>query len=277
MAIEKSILLGINEISTIASTSESGDFVDDNLLNQQPSELWKASSAVTQVLSGALTGTRVISGIAFGNHNMTAETLQLELATDSGYTDIVLNQTWDFKDIYYGWGQGTWGNVYSTWGGFSIENTGLDSQFIEVFDGVSSAYYRVTITDPSVAPEGGVLFLGEALQSGVSRDPQIPVIDPSSIVMTRGQAMRSDNLDTYREIGITFNALTTTQAHAFRRICRNTGKQKLVAFSLQPGTEGLDEVETKMVARMVDWQGPTRIGATKDPRYTAQLTFREAL
>lgn len=281
MAISKSILLGVNRITSITASSESGDFVDDNLLNQQPSELWKASaipSPAEVTITGAFDRRRAISGIALTNHNLQTETIRLELSTDSGYTDVVYDQTWDVADEYYAWGTGSWGDVEATWGGFALDEQATDSQFIQTFTTQYAAYYRVTLGSLTVTPQAGALFLGEALTAGVSRDPTIPVVDPSTVVMTRGQAMRSDNQPTYREIYIRYVALTASQAHDLRNICRSSGRRKLVVFAMQPGASGVDEVETEMVCRMVDWSGPTRIWESgAGARYTAEITFREAL
>lgn len=49
-------------------------------------------------------------------------------------------------------------------------------------------------------------------------------------------------------------------------------------FSLIPGASGLEELETSFVCRLVNWDGPTRIWeSNQESRYTAELTFREAL
>lgn len=281
MAITKSILLGINRISTITASSELGSFIDDNLLNQQPSELWKASSIPSPAvvtITGTFDRLRTIGGIALSNHNLDTETIRLELSQVANFSTTVYDNTWSTESPYYSWGTGSWGDVNSTYGGFALSSTGIDSQFIKTFTGVYAEYYRVTIGGLAVVPQAGTLFLGEALTAGIARDPSIPIIDPSTVVMTRGQSMRSDNQPTYREVRTRYVALTQSQAHNFRLICRETGRRKLVVFAMQPGSSGVDEVETQMVCRLVAWEGPTRIyESAEDTRYTASITLREAL
>lgn len=281
MAIEQSILLGVNRITTVTATNELGEFVDDNLLNTQPSELWKASSVPSPAvvtITGELDKARTVGGFGLGNHNLTNESIQLELFEDAGMTIRVYNTIWSATDAYYSWGTGSWGDLDSTWGGFSLSGTEIDQHFIKTFTSVYCRYYRVTLSSLTTAPSAGVLFIGDALQSGVSRDPSIPVIDPSAVTMTRGQAMRSDNQPTFREISVRYVALTSTQAHNLRLICRETGKRGLMIFSLIPGASGLEELETALVCRLVSWDGPTRMWeSNQESRYTAELTFREAL
>jgi len=283
LALEKAILLGVNKISTITADSEAGEFVAENMINQQPSEIWQAAglpSPNSIQISGSLGGIQITNGVAISNSNLTVETLRLELSTDDAFSDVVFDVSWDFTDPLYGWGEGDWGDTQSTFGGYAVFDTaGAHYEFLKTFSGQYAAYYRFTISGLVVVPEIGALFLGRALQSGIARDPEIPIVDPSQIVMTRGQGMRSDSQPTYREFRVRYVGLTTEEAHELRSVLRVSGKRKLVAFQMHPGTEGLNEIETRMICRIVDWTGPVRIGRTTNAqsRWTADLILREAI
>lgn len=280
MALENSILLGQNLIDTVSASTEAGEYLASNLLNDQPSEVWRGTNGNNHIISGGLSALSLVSGVALGNHNLSAETLRLELFSDY-FETATFDQTWTVSDPEYTWGTGTWGNVFSTFGGYPLIESGIADNFIKTFTSVVALYYRITISGiTSDYPEAGVLYLGKAFQpvKNVSRDPSVPVIDPSSIEMTRGQSMRSDNRTTYREITVNWPVLTIEEAHALRRIVRTTGRRGLMVFSLLPGGGDIDEQETSMICRMVTPPTITRRPDTVNDTYFASpTTFREAL
>lgn len=280
MAIENPILLAVNEIDNISATSEISTLQASNLHNDQPSELWRAASAVDVVFTGSFETVKQISGFGLINHNLDEETVQLELAMDASYLNIVKTETWTAKDPDFGWGEGTFGDLYSTWGGYALDDGGLNDQLIKTFTGVGARYWRVTIAGvATTTPEAGTLFLGAAFQPqiGARRDPDVPVVDPSEVVRTRGQAMRSDNQPTFREISYEYIGLNAEEAMEFKRICRRAGKRKLSLFSLMPGAGSAEEKESKMPCRIIDWSGPARVEASAESLYIAQVTLQEAL
>lgn len=280
MAIANAILLGVNEITNIVASSELASLPATNLYNDQPSELWRAAAETDVTFTGSFSSARQISGVALSNHNLTSEMVRLELALDAEFLNVVYDETWTAREPEYGWGEGTWGNLYSTWGGYALDDGGLNTQLIKTFTAVGAVYWRVTISGVAdKTPEAGTLFLGIAFRPGIGvrRDPSQSVVDPSIVTRTRGQAIRSDNQPTYRRLDFQYVALTASEAMEFKRICRSSGRRKLMVVSLIPGAGGAEEKEAKMVCRLIDWAGPTRIEAAVDPYYTASVTLEEAL
>ena len=279
--MSNAILLGANQvINATASNEVGGDYVAANLYNVQPSETWRGSTA-DATFTGSFSEMKIISGFALGNFNLSGETVRLELALDSGYSNIVYDNSWPARNSTYGWGQGTWGNLFSTWGGYGLTTSALSvAQLIVAFTGVGATHWRVTVSDMTVSvPEIGTLFLGTAFQpaKNISRSPLLAEVDPSEVIMTRGQSMRSIVRRSYREMAIDWPALTADEAMTLRRIFRETGLNGLVVFDMLPDESSTEADESRMLARMVSWDGPTRRGDTVETRYSASVTLREAL
>lgn len=264
----------------ISATSEAGTLVAENMLDGQPSVVWRGTSAADQVIIGDLGSSKIVSGFGMIAHNFTEATVTLEIATDTAFTasSTTYSGTWAALDPLYTWGTGDVGDTNSTFGGYALDQFG-DTYLIKNFDAVYGRYWRLTISGlTTTAPEIGSLFIGEAFQPviNVAQNVSIAVRDPSSLIVTRSGAMRSTNNSTYREHSLQWDMLSTEEAFILRRSYAEVGVKNPVIIDLMPDLTGPQEIETKMMGRITSFSGPT-LRSDLPNTYSVSMTIREAL
>ena len=144
-------LAGISALDgkAITATSYDGNMTADNLLNPTLQLKWRSLNLQTQVFTIALQKKNLISYFLLYKHNLTySATIKFEAATDSNFTNLVINETFKATKPLYGFGQ----RFGLNFGGYSNENW-LTKFTIKWFTKAFAQYIRVTITD-SNNPDG---------------------------------------------------------------------------------------------------------------------------
>ena len=286
MALANAALYAFNKAADgdIVASSEAGDFIAENLLDSQPGRIWRGVGKEAHTIEGDFGGTgEAVSSFALTNHNLDElVTVKLELFDADGAT-VLYTATWDAVSPVLGWGEGAWGDVPNI-GGY-VNGGWTSRNLIKLFSPITAWSYKVTIDNMESYqddnyPQAGLLFIGYPFQpqhKNVMADPAIPVEDPTRLIVTRSQALRSDPMEPYRVMEWTWGFLTTEETVEFREMCRLVGKRSAIVASLWPGDDTGREVEGQMLCRIVDWTGPEKLPSTITDYYRASVTLREVI
>ncbi|MEM7016105.1 MAG: hypothetical protein AAF512_02050 [Pseudomonadota bacterium] len=169
--------------SITSTTSEAGNMLKENLQSVQPSEPWRSNGFADQTIVFDLGTPRPIRGLYIGKNNFDpGDTVQLEIATDSGFSNIIHDETFEGKSSVYGLGEQPLGT--DGLGGY--DDDAVDAPYnLKWFEEAGAQYARVTLSGKTsgyyqmgrialfdwFSPEGGNIAWGydldvEQLSSG---------------------------------------------------------------------------------------------------------------
>lgn len=267
----------LDDVTITASSEASADLAVANVQNDQPSEPWRSDGAATQTWTwdfGA--GGQPCDTIALWPTNMGLnDTVTLELADDSGYSQNLVSHSWPGRYPMLGLGEqpldfgplgGTGdGNVYQA--PFVVERFGL----------VVRRYGRLTFNVGAAPVEVGCAMLGRAWQPTNNFDWGLSMswVDPSQIVKARGGQSRVNALSKYRAGEVKWGWLDILGAKAYSDIIYSVGKSGRVLFVPYP--DSLHTTYGRMqcvLGRIVDNGGPAR---HRGNRYIAGMKIEELL
>ncbi len=229
--------------SITSVTSEAGNMLKENLQSAQPSIPWRSSSAADQTIVLDMGTPRPIRGLGIWNHNFEpGDTVQLEIATDSGFSTIMHDETYEGKSSVYGLGEQPLGS--DGLGGFD-ENAVDAPYLLKWFTEAGAQYARITLSGKSsgyyqigrlalfdwFSPEGGNLEWNYLME----------VVQLSSGSRARGGAWQSDDKADYRQIQGTWEWLTASDEKELYQMRRKVKNNLNVIWSGFP--ESSDETE----------------------------------
>jgi hypothetical protein len=267
-----------DDITVTASPAAVSTLPAAHLQNSQPQRKWRSTSTADQTLTMDLGQERQVSMVALYAHNLSGSgTVQLQGATDTGFTAIVFDQTWDALDPIYGWGEFPWGMV--GWGGYDDEAGWRYQYTIKWFGRTVARYWRIIISDASNGDgylQAGRLMLGDhlELETNIDWSPEADWVNPSKIIETRASATRSDNREPYRVMRCSNSYLNKIESGKLLDLKRFRGVTKDVLISLYPDDGSTLERRTTMLGRMIEWE-PSR--HVQYQLWTTGFTFRESI
>lgn len=202
-------------------TSEVGNLVAVNLMNAQPSELWRSQVGTPipdQVFVFDLQDIQVIRSIIFYNHNLSYNAqIKIEITLDDpSFSTILFEETWDAVQPVYGYGEGPYGLI--PYGGFddSAQNY---PYFFETFTDslgnfVVGRYVRITISDPNNIDQyiqGGRLAISDIYQAeynfAYGHSAAVNLYKTGSEIQIKTGGFRGTDSATGRELSFTFNSI----------------------------------------------------------------------
>ena len=217
---------------TLTITSEESGYGKERLAFAGPSLTWRSTSAVAQTITADLGDDYLVDSFCAVNHNFspTGE-IQLEVATDAGYSNLVVNETFDAALPLYGLGDGWLGQGGLGGFGDALYHQTLRPYF---FTGGVGRYVRITITDTSNADgyvEAGRIIVASSWQPTVNHNWGIgKYIDPGTRETKRTPAAsaRTAPGEPFKVIRVGFTWLEEDEEFALERI--------LLAYGNKVGT-----------------------------------------
>jgi len=245
-----------NSTATVTATSEALSI--GNVLNTQPSQVWRSTTTAAQNIDITLSGEKTISGFCLYNHNLSdGATIQLIGSNSADFSSPVSDTTWNYLDPQYGFGEGEYGGE-TGFGGFS-EDVWRYRFFVRWLTTTAYAtYWRITITDATNSDgyiQFGRLKLGSYWTPAINMEFGYGVkwVDPSEQTRTRGGALRSENKEKYRKINVKFNYLDASEAVSLHDIMRTIGYQSDILFDALPEEGSTESAVSTVLGRLTDW------------------------
>jgi hypothetical protein len=187
-------------------TSEAGNMLAEYVQNQQPSDVWRSTSLADQYFVFELTELSLLNSIIIYNHNLSTNSeIELIIATDSGFTNIVFQEVWDGLLPAYGWDEEPLGWDTVGWGGYDAEVIALNF-FVEYFEAVEGLFVKVRLSDNN---SDGYIQAGRIIvtnsyqfQRNFGKDIKLKPFNTSVSNLTQGGSTRSTNGVKIRVLGI---------------------------------------------------------------------------
>lgn len=258
---------------TVTATSEAGLMTADKLQNSQPSDVWRSTTATAQTITTNLGTLRPVSMFYLGNHNLdAAASIQVDYATDVGFTNILRTETITRGTLAEGLGQGGLGT--SGLGGYSA--TGWLHPFtVSWFNSVLVQYCRVIITNtanPNGYIQTGRLIFGRYWEPpyNLMFDYSIMWAEDTAQRRTRGGALRSDNKEPYRVAQGALQAMGQVDEITLLALMRVRGKRKDVLFSAYPEVGGDLEANHTILGRFTTYDPISRLESGRRWNFTLE-------
>lgn len=203
-------------------TSESGNMLGEYVQNQQPSELWRSTDLTDQWFVFQLSTLSQLSSIIIYNHNLTVGSeVELVIATDSGFTNIVYENIWEGFTPTYGWDEEPLGWDTVGWDGYSDEILPLNF-FVKYFEKVAGLYVKVRLSDNNSDGfiQAGRVIVANSYQFNYnfSKDITLSKQDTSISSLTEGGATRSNQGVSIRKLALTFPNATEEDSNILSEI-----------------------------------------------------------
>lgn len=247
---------------TLTVTSEATpDYPKTYLQNSQPSWKWRSTSAAVQVITWDCGELVAADAFAIIEANLTGDSqIQIELATDSGYTSLELDVTIDGALPLHGLGEGPLG--LDGLGGFSDEAE-IQNLRTYFFDGIIYRYGRITITDtgnPDGYIQAGKIMVGKSWQPTINHDwgASRRRVKDSTITRTRGGGARSSPATSYRVISVGFSWLDEVDDSELDDIIARYGSRTGVLLSCYPEEGGSRERKFSVYGLLSGWSESRR-------------------
>ncbi len=258
--------------SLTASSEAGGDYVVENLLDPDPDLVLRTADADPLVLTATLDKARPINAAPFCAHNLsTGATILTEVATDAGFTDIVMTQTDQaVKPIY---GYASWpGYGVMRYGGYDDDEGGWKWGYTPIWyaDSAFQRYIRWTVTDPNNTD--GYIQIGRLMAGkywtaaggnfewgyafGWRRNAEVPR-------SRAGAALIPSIKRAYRAGGVPFAWLTASDISTLHQIERELGAAGDVFWSAYPERGGRVERDNAALCVITDWDLPNEPNAAQ--------------
>ena len=230
----------------LTATSESGNMLKENLVNHQPSIVWRSTSAATQIITGQFSEAEIIRFLLLYDHNLSnGAQVRLELAKDSLFAGIVFDKTCGYNYSSSGYGLYPYG-LYPYGYGKRIGGEGYNPFLLEFFENsLSASYYRVTITDttnPDVYIQIGRMAMGDYWSPSYNvkygYGMQRQNIPSSGNRMSRAGSTFRRKRPNYRTATMDYQWLTAEDERQLELVKHEAGDYYNVLFSAYPGTGG---------------------------------------
>lgn len=234
-------------------TSEVGNMYATNVQNQQPSRLWRSSSLATQEFVFELTELTLLDMILIYNHNLSVSSeIELIIATDSGFTNIVFQETWSGYLPAYGWDEEPLGWDSVGWDGFDA-SVDLLNFFLKYFDPVVGLFVKVRITDTN---SDGYIQAGRIIVTGsyqfdrnYGNDITLTFEDTSVTNLTEGGATIANKGVLLRNLSLLLPNATEQDSNLLSNAYTSCQKVNNVFIDCFPNITTTKTIRYKMLAR----------------------------
>tara|TARA_Y100000310_G_scaffold14259_1_gene14462 strand:- start:1554 stop:2330 length:777 start_codon:yes stop_codon:yes gene_type:complete len=221
------------DAAAISSNSETGDLVDDNVIDDDVSKVWRTTGDTSEWIVFDLGAAAALDMIGIFGHNLTAAatvTLQGHTADSWGAPDF--SQTLEVV---------------------TDEDSVVIPKIVEFFTSTSKRYWRVLIADaanPDTYIQIGRIKAGAYYEPARSINERfsIMVVDPSEGQEEPGITPNFRSRTEYERISVAHEFASTTQRKEFRTLYRKVGKRVPVILSVDPTNE---PTELSWFARIV--------------------------
>lgn len=261
---------------TVTVTSAHADYPVAELAYSLPSFTWRSTSAAVQVCTADLGEDRWIDAFCAVNHNFSpAGEIHLEVATDAGYSNLVVDETFAASLPLYGLGDGYLG--LSGLGGYddALFHQTLRPYF---FEGGAGRYVRITITDtgnPDGYVEAGRLIVGAAWSPQKNHDWGIgKFVNPGTRLLERtpaGGGLGAPG-EPYTTVRVAFSWLQESEDFALQRILLAYGEIGGVVLVPYPEAETIRQTSFAVYGVLRRWSTATR---NRLHRYVAGFDVEE--
>lgn len=258
---------------TITASSAAGSMTAAKLQNSQPSDVWRSTNATVQTLSGNLGNLLSVSAFCLYNHNLdSAATIRVELATDSGFTNKLRDETISLGALDEGLGQGGLGT--SGLGGFSGDSW-QQTFTISWFAPVLVQYWRITLTNTGNADgylQAGRLILGRYWSPtlNLSYGYRMGWREQTQQRRTRGGALRSDTRPAYRVATGLLQWMDASEESTILDVQFFRGKRKDLLFSGYPEDGTVLEQKHTILGRLTDYDDLERLESGRRWNFTIE-------
>jgi hypothetical protein len=248
---------------TLTITSEESGYEKERLAISQPSIGWRSTSAADQVITADLGEDRWIDSFCAVAHNFSgACDITLEVATDTGYSNLVVDETFDGALPLYGLGSGYLG--LSGLGGYddALYHQTLRPYF---FTGGAGRYVRITISDNANADgyvEAGRLIVGAAWSPNVNHEWGIAkYVNPGArqFVRTPAAGGRSMPGEPFKVIRVSFSWLDEDEDFALQRILEAFGGHGGAVLVPYPDAATVRQTSYAVYGVLNNWSPSTRL------------------
>jgi hypothetical protein len=276
----------------MSATSEAGNMVVENVLNQQPSSRWRSTTTAAQVIQGTFTELTLVKFLLLYAHNLTiGATVKLELSNDT-FATVDGTFEWEYSEGVAGFGEDMFGIM--PFGGVTTSN-GRFPFFLAFLDdtinqetglveanGMAVTDWRVTITD--TLNSDGYVELGRVALDTYWSPEECNAIYGYNWKRIRAKAgeghetrnggWRSLKRPTYRQFSFSFDLLSEADEAYLDDLFFDAGDSRNVLVVMYPkAATGLYRRHLAL-GFLVDDDGITR----NDALYRgSSLTIREAL
>jgi hypothetical protein len=276
--------------TSVTATSEAGNMVVENLLNQQPSIKWRSTSAVAQVIQGSFPELTVVKFLLIYAHNLySGASIKLELSDDN-FSTVLATFTWGYYDDVKGFGQDLFGQLPFGGVGSRSGRFPFVLEFLEEDDdgadwtdtGVVATDWKITITD-TTNPDGYIEAGRIALDTYWSPSECNAVYGYNWKRLrakagegkeTRSGGWRSVKRPTYRQFSFSFDFLTDSDELDLDNLFFDAGDSQNVLVVMYPKEPASLYKRHLALGFLVEDDGITR----NDALYRgSSLTIREAL
>lgn len=263
----------------ITATSSAGNMAASNLLGTNIQLPWQSTTTAAQTLQGQFATLQACDYLCLYAHNLSYDaTIRLQLANDSGFTDITYDHTWQAVLPAYGFGADSFGLV--PFGGYAPSKQVPYSVFW--FDAALAMYWRVVITDTS-NPDGyiqvGRLMLGdywsvENIRSNFNYGYNRALLSTEKAQQTLSGAVYVTEGVKFRKFSIKFNTLSALDEENLHDMIHSCGLSGHILFSAYPELGTSEEQAHTALCRYVSDSGSTR---TNFPWRDQSFVFQEVI
>lgn len=240
-----------DDASLNSFTSEVGNMYATNVQNQQPSRLWRSSDLTTQEFIFELTELTLLDMILIYNHNLSVSSeIELTIANDSGFTDIVFQETWSGYLPAYGWDEEPLGWDSVGWDGFDAAVEPLNF-FIKYFEPSVGLFVKVRITDTN---SDGYIQAGRIIVTGsyqfdrnFGKDITLLFQDTSVTNLTEGGATLTNKGVTLRNLSLSLPNATEQDSNLLANAYTYSQKVKNVFIDCFPNITTTKTIRYKML------------------------------
>lgn len=266
MAVENLRLLPGNHLDDVSLTvtSEESEYPKEYLQVSRPSWRWRSTSAAEQEITWDNGEELGADMFAIVNSNLTADSeLHLELATDAGYSTLVLDETFDGQLPYYGLGEGPLGLI--ALGGYTYPNRYIPILYhIFAAGTVAYRYGRLTITDAGNADgyvEAGRIIVSHSWQPTINHNWNAThdIEKDSQIEFTPAGGAMADPAIGRKVVEVSFSWLDNTEDDELAQIIEAYGRNGNVLLTCYPGEGAALERNFTVYGPLIAWGRSQRL------------------
>lgn len=237
-------------------TSEVGNMYATNVQNQQPSKVWRSTDLATQEFVFELSELQQLSSIIVYNHNLSVSSeIELTIATDSGFTNIVFQETWSGYLPAYGWDEEPLGWDSIGWDGFDA-TVDLLNFFVKYFDPVVGLFVKVRISDTN---SDGYMQAGRIIVTNsyefdrnFGKDITLVYNDTSTTNTTESGATRSTQGVLIRNLTISLPNATEQDSNLLSNIFTYSKKINNIFIDCFPDITTTKTIRYKMLGFLIN-------------------------